>query len=596
VVELDELSLDPSIVDLAASVSIAAVVDPALLRIARRRLHPDLTHEAEAVIFHSPLAESRGRHGFVLAEAYLPELRLRLVDSGRLSAARAVVEKVHAGSPELLRLDERLTYELLTDADACTIDGILGSVVAWLRDADDRRPVSRWIMRVFRRAPEQLWSDPRFATRVFSLVQAASAVLGATPPARVAAGFGPTLPVFDDRTMPIGVRLGPAGLVVAGDALGSVTIPVPAAWPVVLSVAASNGASTPVVLHEPASVATAAMSAPVTITTTTGRRFRVSQAPAQTGSVVGSVAALSWLAEPACVVAATTEPPRAATLAPDSLRLVDEHDMEARLADRVALAGNVPRLVITYGGDVEAWDLNESKVLGQFSAEGRVHALAISGNGELVVAATAAATYGWRSGHGPAFALPPQPGPLTLSTDGYVLAIADVDHTVKRWDAMRGTALSTVEVKPPVSALALGPYGSQLAVGAITGEVLLFPVDTPDPLRFEADTVDSIDALAFGPGGALLASGDRAGVVRIWDPAQPDRPVLAMTGSRAGISALAWSPDGARLVAGSVDGSLRIWDVTRAPATPHPPVELSPGRIALLAAYGAINPKLRHEL
>ena len=173
-----ELALGSGVIDLAVSLSIATDVEPALLRTARRRLHPGLSHEAEATLFHSRLAESQGRHGFTVAERYLDELRDRLLDDGRLESARAVVAEVHEVRGELVQLEDRLAYDLLRDAETSVVDALLGSVVALLRDAPDRRPVGRWILRAFRRAPDRLLDDPRYAAQAFSLIQAASAVLG----------------------------------------------------------------------------------------------------------------------------------------------------------------------------------------------------------------------------------------------------------------------------------------------------------------------------------------------------------------------------------------------------------------------------------
>lgn len=108
-----EQELGSDVLALATTLSLAAHVDPALLRMARREMHSSLGVESEAVVFHSTLAEHRGTHGFAIAEGALPALRQMLVQSARLSHARAVVERSHVNATTLTKLEEELTYLLL---------------------------------------------------------------------------------------------------------------------------------------------------------------------------------------------------------------------------------------------------------------------------------------------------------------------------------------------------------------------------------------------------------------------------------------------------------------------------------------------------
>jgi hypothetical protein len=421
------------VIELASSLSIAATVDPALLRITRRTLHPELTQEAEAVVFHSPLAESQGRHGFVLNERHLPELRWRLVEEERLDDARGVLEAVHAGSPALVRLEEQLIYELLADRHPDEVGRILDRVVAWLRDAPDRRPVGRWILRTFRRAPEELWINPRFATQAFSLVQAASNLLGGvTLGHRIAASEGVrVLPVLDDRTMPVGVRLGPAGLVLSGRPDGPSAIEVPAAWPVVLDVRGAGGDAGTVTLHDAASVVATPVSLPVTVRTITGRRFRLGQEASRVVDLPTPVDALAWSANPARVVAASGGSRQILRLSSETLEPMDTLGMAGSSLAPMVLARTGTRAAARTGSDLTVWDLPDSKPLFRFDSPGGAHSLAFSSDGEALAAAGGRETFVWRIPDGSKIRLRTGTGPLALSPDGETLAVATDTGTVE---------------------------------------------------------------------------------------------------------------------------------------------------------------------
>jgi WD40 repeat protein len=585
------LSLAPELVDLAAAVSIAHV-DPALLRIARRSLHPGLTHEAEAAVFHSPLAESRGHHGFMLREEHLPELRLRLVEDGRLDAARAVVCAVHADAPQLVRLEEELTYALLVGGEPAVVERILGMAVAWLRDSDDRRPASRWILRVCRRAPEQLWADPRLATWAFSLVQAASAVLGGARPGRPTAGSGPTLPVLDDRTMPIGVRLNPAGLVLSGTPDGPTRIEVPAAWPVVLSVTTRDGEPATVTLHDPSAVVTVPTGLPATVTTVSGRRFEVRQAAATVVALRTPVAAVAWSVARSAFMTADRFSADVGYLEPVDLRFLDGHPAPGRKAsgpvDPVVLAAGGTRLAAVFDSEVRLWNSRSARVVAYPAPTEGVRALAVAADADVVaVSGRDGGTVVWgltepgtnldRAGS----------GPLALSSRARLVAwVPDERNSVLVHNLSTSVQ---VDVLAPATALAFSPDERILALGTDDGSVLLSTVTASDTPRTAPEHTSPVDVLAFSPDGRLLASGDRAGVIHVWTVAELDRPIATWIGHSGAIVGLAWAPDNARVVSAGADDTLRSWDLPRAAppvvGTPAPSTAGSaPMRLTVLPA------------
>lgn len=82
--------------------------------------------------------------------------------------------------------------------------------------------------------------------------------------------------------------------------------------------------------------------------------------------------------------------------------------------------------------------------------------------------------------------------------------------------------------------------------------------------------------MAFHPHGPFVASVEREGTLRLWDTADPARPVLVGQASTAGCrdARMVWfSPDG-RLLAVAGDGAV-LWDV-RNPAHPQLAAALAP--------------------
>jgi hypothetical protein len=274
-----QADLGPPTVDLAASLSLAAFVDPALLRTVRRELHPQLEPAAEAVLFHSALVDGAGAHGFNIVEAALGPLRARLVAGGRLDAAWTVTRRVHGTLAPLTCVEEELTYLLLAGDDPGRVDELLRSVVRLLRDPDERGPAARWIMRSFRRQPDALFAGAG-AGQALALAHAASAVLGGRPFGRPVAAIAGSvavapLPVLVDGVMAIGLAPRAEGLMLTGRPTAAApTIDVPRAWPVTLLVEHGGGELT-VVLHGPHDRVILPIELPAVLTTMTGARHRV---------------------------------------------------------------------------------------------------------------------------------------------------------------------------------------------------------------------------------------------------------------------------------------------------------------------------------
>lgn len=76
--------------------------------------------------------------------------------------------------------------------------------------------------------------------------------------------------------------------------------------------------------------------------------------------------------------------------------------------------------------------------------------------------------------------------------------------------------------------------------------------------------------MAFGPDGRTLATAGQDRAVKLWDIADPRRPVLlaSVVAHSAAVGSVSFSPDGHTLATASLGHSARLWDVTdrRSPA------------------------------
>ena len=157
----------PDIVSLARLASVAAVVEPALLRrlrkeagqvarVATNRVDAEWDAGLEADLWFSSLAHVATADQLALRPEVLEILRSQLTNTihhAEAAAARRVVSDAHLNHPEMVRLEERIIWSTLT-GDTDDVAAALRRALATLKLGQQRATeVIRWFMQARRRLP-----------------------------------------------------------------------------------------------------------------------------------------------------------------------------------------------------------------------------------------------------------------------------------------------------------------------------------------------------------------------------------------------------------------------------------------------------------
>ena len=280
----------PDIVALARVASVAAIVEPALLR--RLRLEvPGLTRPdgwldagVEADLWFSQLAQVATAGQLTLRPAIAEVLRGQLREprhAGVAGAARKVVADAHRGHPDMLQLEERIIWSTVTDDDD-DVGRALDRVRATIGLGPDRAAeVVRWFMQARRRLPSSAMAHPA-GRRVLAAV--AMYIDRIVPPELLAANrfpnsVGDIAPTSLPMTV-VGVELAEGGVrFVASERPDVAVLDLPDTRPLVLEARWDDADAvehSDVIVAEPGSAATLdGLAGPVVFRTLAGRRFRV---------------------------------------------------------------------------------------------------------------------------------------------------------------------------------------------------------------------------------------------------------------------------------------------------------------------------------
>lgn len=136
----------------------------------------------------------------------------------------------------------------------------------------------------------------------------------------------------------------------------------------------------------------------------------------------------------------------------------------------------------------------------------------------------------------------------------------DESGRARVWEAATGKLLHVLSGPLKVSAVALSPEGTYLALAERqNGAVWLFDCVTGRERRLVGHK-DSILCLAFSGDNQLLASGSLDGKIRLWNPATGEQ-VAELPGHMEETSGLAFSPDGRTLASVDEKVSVKLWHI-----------------------------------
>jgi hypothetical protein len=196
----------PEVIRLARLVSLAARVEPSLIRRARLLHFPFGSAVLEAQLWFAPIVRTRDTQWITFYPDVAAILRGQLRTAGELDAAWELVMATHPGKPELTRRFEELLFHSLRDLPLESYNRaaelILGTVLSGLRNPG-REVLARWAFTVCNHI------RPRSAGDAVQLMRdrACNYLYGQVPDAR-ALPPGAGRVVFEGTaTLSVGIRL-----------------------------------------------------------------------------------------------------------------------------------------------------------------------------------------------------------------------------------------------------------------------------------------------------------------------------------------------------------------------------------------------------
>ena len=214
---------------------------------------------------------------------------------------------------------------------------------------------------------------------------------------------------------------------------------------------------------------------------------------------------------------------------------------------------------------VKIWDLETRREIGSAREETMLGAVAFSADGKQLLTANLNATVKICDLERLPDLAPRVLGMdigsyLVISPDGKTLACTGGD-SLQLWDLSTRQEVHRARIEGHSWRAAFDPRGDTLAIGTVSGEIVLWDVQKRSQLSTFSAHQGHVLALAFSPGGQFLASGGWDHLIRIW--AFPSgRLVTNLTAHASMVNSVAFSPDGRTLASASRDQTVRLWDVS----------------------------------
>ncbi|KAF9923110.1 hypothetical protein FBU30_006780 [Linnemannia zychae] len=137
--------------------------------------------------------------------------------------------------------------------------------------------------------------------------------------------------------------------------------------------------------------------------------------------------------------------------------------------------------------------------------------------------------------------------------------IRQADFSNAVMSGVRFGELASLKTGQPVCSCAYSPDGKFLAIGLMTGGVIIYETTSwTQAFAFDSHYAE-VTSLAFSPSGNFLLSGSDDKTVRLWNCATTSAEFV-LKGHTGSISTVAYSPNNKQVASASTDKTLRLWD------------------------------------
>ncbi|HET6976131.1 MAG TPA: TIR domain-containing protein [Pyrinomonadaceae bacterium] len=515
----------PEAVRLAHLISIAARVEPELLRAMRLQHLPGVDAGAEADLWFSPLVQASSPLGLVLRQDVLAELRVEMAkeeNRSTLDAAWKTLQLVHEFTPAAVRLEEHVTYLSLSGASEEEIDNSLKPAVAALARPNNEKAI-HWARRVLPRLPEKAQST--MAAQILDVKAARklgkSFLLGNPSPdaVRLVDWLAPS----DAEETTVGVRLldlhrGAKWEFSHPPTTQAYVIDVPKSDPIVIEIEWDQDdrrENKQVLLHQNNYVTVPDPGVEISIRTGINKSYRIKPDQRKDEEEVSSETDKT----PSTDFLSVGESPQSG--------LTLGHVLQESRGKIRGLAWSPYGQFLAAACDdqfIRIWGVDTSEL---------ILSLATEGGSTLCVA--------W-------------------SPDGQFLAAGGEDNTLRIWNTSKWSLIRVLrQHSNSISCVGWSPDGQLLASGSYDNTVRVWDTQSWELSQVFAGHDDWVRDLAWSPDGQRLASCGDDYLINVWQVNGPEVPQV-LDGHEDWVRCLCWLPDGLSLVSGSDDRTIRIWD------------------------------------
>lgn len=220
---------------------------------------------------------------------------------------------------------------------------------------------------------------------------------------------------------------------------------------------------------------------------------------------------------------------------------------------------------------VKLWDLETGKPLFTFYCPHKNSAVAISPNGNLLVAGDLGQNIiSWNIKTRSLHKLYHKPSSnishtglifsIVFSANGDTLASGSADKTIQLWNPITGQPQRALYGHTDaIHSLAFSPNEDILVSGSADKTIRLWTVENGTLSRIFTGHSRSVRGVAIHPHGEIIASGSDDTTVKLWY--LKTGKLMQTLRHSEGIWSLAFSPDGEILASGSLSGTVRLWSL-----------------------------------